>query len=242
MYMMEDDLKIVKSEDIPIIDEDGNVNYKVWTKKVCLRDQNRKIVSNYYYDIDCISKDTYIVLDVATTQNAIEYVGEFDKKSLNLKYGVIRLQRDENDKVIPMAEQFVVPKLYDRLGSGNSNTLIGYTNNNHLTYIEFDPTSENYGKQITPAILKHAVPFDVDYIGFAECSVDDGVDEDFYGYLPRNFKPKKTLSSSELLTEKQVKYLLSKFSKRNSLHDSAEAKFTDLTGKSPKTLRYMKNN
>ncbi len=237
MYMAEDDLKIVRIDFIATIGKDGNANDKVCTKKVCLKDENGKIVSNYYYDIDLISKDTYIVLDVATTQNAIKYTDEFDEKSFDLKYGVICLQRDENNKVIPMVEQFVVPKLYDRLDLGNSNTLIGYTNNNHLTYIEFDPESKNYGKQIIPAILNHAFPFDIDYKGFAECSVNDG----FWGYLPRNFKPKKMLCASELLTEDQVKHLLSGYSKGSLLHDGEKNKYMDLTGKSPKVLKYIQN-
>ena len=105
----------------------------------------------------------------------------------------------------------------------------------HLTYIDINPNSENYGKQLVPAVLEHAVPFSVDYEGFAECSVCGTA-----GYLPRNCQPRTTLSPLDLLTEEQVEYLLADLeSSSDDLNESAVNKYSELTGNA-KTLKITK--
>ena len=130
-----------------------------------------------------------------------------------------------------MGEKIVVPILYDEISENNLKSVTAYANN-RLTYIDIDPNSENYGKQLIPVVLEHAVPFSVDYEGFAECSVNGVV-----GYLPRNCKPRITLKPLDLLTEEQVEHLLPYFeSSNNALHDSSVNKYCELTG-GAKTLK-----
>lgn len=130
-----------------------------------------------------------------------------------------------------MGEKVVVPLLYDRIVENNLKSVTAYVNN-HLTYIDINPNSENYGKQLVPAVLEHAVPFSVDHEEFAECSVCGTV-----GYLPHNCQPRTTLSPFDLLTEEQVEYLLSDLeSSSDALKESAINKYSELTG-GAKTLK-----
>lgn len=189
--------------------------------------KNVPITKDYFY-IEHIFDDHYIVCD-AIYDGLLYYDAEFDNSKLSFKYGIIALQRDDQNKIIPMGEKIVVPILYDKISTNNENTVTAYLNK-HLTYIDMNPNSENYGKQLVPVVLEHAVPFSVDYEGFAECSVDGVV-----GYLPRNCKPKDTLEPSDLLTEDQVKVLFNK-----SLYSNALNKFEELTG-NQKVLKMTKN-
>ena len=78
-----------------------------------------------------------------------------------------------------------------------------------------------------PVVLEHAVPFSIEYEGFAECSVDGVV-----GYLPRDCQPRTSLSSLELLTEEQVKCILAFLEiQNNALQESSFDKYNKLTGK-----------
>lgn len=180
-----------------------------------------------YYSIEHLFDDHYIVCDVAY-DGILSYNAEFDNSKLSFKYGIIVLQRDEQNKIIPMQEKIVVPILYDRISTNNENTVTAYLGK-YLTYIDVNPNSEHYGKQLVPIVLEHAVPFSVDYEGFAECSVNGVV-----GYLPRDCKPKDALNPSDLLTEDQVKVL-----SNGTLYSNALTKFEELTG-SPKILKKTK--
>lgn len=234
---MTEELTIVNSKfSIPVVDEMGNVDYDTHIHKSYLQDENGKKVSNSYFYIESIGGDHYIVGDVATSQTGMDYQDEFDNSKVSFKYGIICLQRDEKGNLIPMSEELVVPLVYDRISENNLDTVTAYANNEHLTYIDIDPKSRNYGKQLVPAILEHAVPFSVEYEGFAECSVS-GVT----GYLPRNCQPLTKLSPSDLLTEEQVKYLLSYLDMdSNPLHDSSVEKLSKLSG-GAKTLKLTRN-
>lgn len=140
---------------------------------------------------------------------------------IKFQFGVIKLQRNEKGEVIPFGEKTIVPIMYDRISENNANSLTAYINGK-LTYIDLDSNSYNYGKQIVPAVLEQATPFDVDYDGFAECSVGGNT-----GYLPRNCDPRKHLEESDLLTEEQVQQLLHN---SGTLADFAANESSKLTG------------
>ena len=130
-------------------------------------------------------------------------------------------------------ELFIIPILYDGISENNFKSVTVY-GNNHLTYIDIDPNSENYRKQLVLVALEHTISFSVDYERFSECSVNG-----FVGYLPRNCKPRTTLDPLDLLKEEQVKYLLPYFeSSNNFLHDSTVSvnKYCKLTS-GAKTLK-----
>ncbi len=234
---------IDSTKKISYIDEEGNISYINGTNKFCLaieeiveRKKVMRKLSKDYYLMEPIYgeglEELYIVCDAVCGQ-FLEYAEDFDNSTLSFKYGIIAIQRDEKGNIIPMGEKIVVPILYDGISENNLKSVTAYENN-RLTYIDIDPNSENYGKQLVPVVLEHAVPFSVDYEGFAECSVNG-----FVGYLPRNCKPKSTLKPSDLLTEEQVKYLLPYFELTNNfLHDSTESvnKYCELTG-GAKTLK-----
>lgn len=228
---------IENEERSPYIDNKGNVGYRNGSNKVCIATGEyvdgekvlRKLTKDYYLMEPIYGEgleELYVVCDVVSSQ-LIDVEEEFDNSKLAFKYGIIAIQRDENKNIIPMAEKVVVPMLYDEIYENNDKTVTAKVNN-YLTYIDIDPKSDNYGKQIVPAVLEHAVPFSVDYEGFAECSVA-GVT----GYLPRECEPRITLDSLSLLTEEQVKYLLPYLQVSDeALHESSMNKYSELTGTS----------
>ncbi len=234
---MANEFKIVKNyKNVPIIDSNGNVDYDTNIQKSHLQDKDCKRISNDYYYMESIGGNHYIVCDITSSQRGMEHQFEFDNSKLAYKYGVICLKRDGIGNIVPMAESIVVPIIYDQIYQNNLNTVTAYANNWHLTYIDIDPQSLYYGKQLVPVVLEHAVPFSTKYEGFAECSVN-GVT----GYLPRNCKPFTKISPLDLLTEEQVKYLVTHFDMNNSpVHDSPVEKFSKLTG-GEKTLKLTKD-
>ena len=223
---MEEELTIEQSNfTIPVINKMGNVDYDTDIHKVHLQNRNGEIISNNYYYIESLEEnDHYIVGDLTTNQVGMDFQDEFEDENIEFKFGVIRLQRDKTGAIIPLSEKLVVPILYDRIEPNNLETITVWANK-HLTYIDIHPKSKNYGKQLVPAVLEHAVPFDINYNGFAECSVS-GVT----GYIPRNCQPLTKLSPEDLLTEEQVKYLLSYFKIcSNPLHDNSIEKLANLS-------------
>ena len=233
MKIVNEEISIMASQSkIPYIDSDGNVSYVDGTNKECLSVKYNdgvslkdKKVSKDYYFIKNISDDHFIVCDVNSSQ-FLQYEEEYDNSKLSFKYGVIAIQRDKKGKIIPMGEKVVVPVLYDEIDGNNLQTITAKVNG-YLTYIDLNPKSENYGKQLVPAILKHAVPFSVPYEGFAECSINDIV-----GYMPRACEPRTSLNELELLTEEQVKCILPLLEMENNpMYQSSIAKYGELTGK-----------
>jgi len=234
---MTKEFKIVKTGiNIPVIDVNGNIDYNTNIQKRHLQDEDGKKISNDYYYMEWIGGEHYIVCDITSSQCGMEYQDEFDDSKLSFKCGVICLKKDDKGNIIPMSESVVVPIIYDRISGNNLNTITAYANNGHLTYIDIDPQSQNYGKQLVPVVLEHAVPFSTEYEGFAECSINGII-----GYLPRNCQPFTKISPLDLLTKEQVEYLLSHLDMDNSsLHDSSVEKFSKLTG-GAKALKLTKN-
>ena len=208
------------TENVFYIDNNGNVAFTQELNKFCLSieenmreaDSLKKVTKDYYYMSE-IFDDCFIVSDVHCNQN-LGYKDKYDDSRLTFKFGVIMLQRDEKGNIIPMAEKIVVPILYDDISMGNLKTIIAFVKDS-CTYIDINPESENFGKQLVPTVLGHALPFAEKYEGFAECSVD-GVS----GYLPRNCQHKTSISKEELLTEEQVKCILTFLENEENIFDS----------------------
>ena len=164
-----------------------------------------------------ISGDYFEVVNVNDARG-IEDESEFDDSKLSFKFGIIKLQRDSQGSIIPMAEKNVSPALYHDFWQGGLETM-GAEVNEHFTYIDINPASENFGKQLVPAVLEYAEPFSKQYEGFAKCIVD-GVS----GYLYRYCEPRTTLSATDLLTEEQVKNSLAQIGNNTLDGDLTEEK------------------
>lgn len=214
------------------VGEDGNVSKR--NHKLHLEKDGIQLTRDYWNIIE-LWDDHYVVCDLNASGCYLDDINEYTIESeieaiepqIKFQFGVIKLQRNEKGEVVPFTEKTIVPIMYDRISENNEDSLTAYSNGK-LTYIDLNPKSSNYGKQIVPAILEHAVPFSVDYDGFAECSVDG-----ITGYLPRNCNLREQLKGSDLLTEEQVQYLLQK---DETLDASSTDKLSKLTG-SAKVLK-----
>ena len=222
----------VKETPVYEVGDDGNVfvrNHKLHLEKDGIQ------LTRDYWNIIELWDDHYVVCDLNASGCYLDDINEYILESvievldpqIKFQFGVIKLQRNKKGEVVPFAEETIVPIMYDRISENNEDTLTAYSNGK-FTYIDLNPKSSNYGKQIVPAILENAVPFGVDYDGFAECRVDG-----ITGYLPRNCKPREKLKSSDLLTKEQVQYLLHK---DDTLDASSTDKLSKLTG-STKVLK-----
>lgn len=230
-YIFEHEFEVVETP-VYEVGEDGNV----WSQnhKLHLEKDGVQLTRDFWNIIE-LWDDHYVVCDLNASgcyldgedEYSLERDLEFLKPNIKFQFGVIKLERNKNNEVIPFAEKTIVPIVYDRISENNDDSLTAHINGK-LTYIDLNPKSSNYGKQIVPAVLEHAVPFNVDYEGFAECSVDGVI-----GYLPRNCKPREKLRSFDLLTEEQVQYLLKK---DENLDNSSSFKLSELTGNA-KVLR-----
>lgn len=215
-------------KEIPVYEVGRDGNVCVQNHKLHLEKDGIQLTRDYWNIIE-LWDDHYVVCDLTASGCYLDDINEYTMESeiealqptIKFQVGVIKLQRNKEGKVIPFAEKTIVPIMYDRISENNDDSLTAYINGK-LTYIDLNPKSSNYGKQIVPAVLEHAVPFDVEYDGFAECSVDG-----ITGYLPRNCNPRKQLKSSELLTEEQVQYLLQR---DDAIDSSSNEKLQKLTG------------
>lgn len=185
---------------VEYIGDDGNTHLDFTNKMFFLKDENNHIISKLYYYIIDLGNDHFAVCDIVNTiiQSDLSIGDDYEIKEPKLKWGIIRVNRDKKGKIIPRRESRVVKFLYDRISGNNLKSVTAYSGQK-LTYINLDRTSLYYGQQLVPCLLDHAVPFNVTYKYFAECSIDGIV-----GYLPRNCKPRKNLNGYDLLTEEQV--------------------------------------
>lgn len=94
-------------------------------------------------------------------------------------------------------EEIISQAIYDAISQNNDKT-VTVIHNGDYAYFDYEK-----GVQLTSVVLKTAVPFSADYVGFAECSTKDKS-----GYLPRDVKPITKENDIKLLTEKQVQLLI----------------------------------
>lgn len=199
-----------------IIGGDGNWHCNADNYKCFLKNENDEIISHQYQCMLYLGDDHFAVCNVMYDVQYLmdgysaddRYYGivneEYKINNPKLKWGVIRVNRNEQGIIIPGAETMIIPYIYDRISENNEKTATAY-NDEKLTYLDIDRDSEKYGQQLVPCILEHAVPFSTEYDDFAECSI-----KGITGYLPRNCKAKDDIDGKELLTENQTR-LLSKY-------------------------------
>ena len=206
---MKQNLEITKAEiSTSYINQEGNIDVHYNNHKFFLIDHFGKSVSRYYDGMYDLGNDHYAVSQIThelryySDYNYYDIIGnEVEIVNPKFKWGIIQIQRDKNGNIIPCAEKLVVNYLYDRISGNNLQTATAYVNDK-LTYLDLNPDNPHYGSQLVPCILNHAVPFDTQYQGFAECSIDNVT-----GYLPRINRPIYSITSQNLLTENQVFYL-----------------------------------
>ncbi len=186
-------------------EEISNIVTNVIGKKKYLGLRENKPLTNSYYEIESLGDDHYAVCElVYNTHEFLSYDNFIDKEhdvKASFKWGIIRLKRNEKGNIMPFKETLVFPFVYDRIAPNNEKTATAYVNN-HLVYLDLDKTM-NYGKQLSPAILDHAAPFNITFKGFAECSINGKI-----GYIPRNIKFLEHLDESYLLDYDQVMSLM----------------------------------
>ena len=227
-YKMEEKFRIVATDvDIPVMDGNGNVIYKTGIQKHHIINFRGDVVSREYYAIEHLKDDYYIVVDAASSQISMLFSDVLNDNRLMYKYGLVCLKRDNENKVIPMEEDIVVPFIYDGIAENNADTITVRVNDK-FTYVDLDKESINYGRQLTPAVLDRVVPFGVSYDGYAECELN-GVT----GFIPRNITPTSEISPAKLLTKEQVEHLISM---NTQLHVTAIEKLYNLTGTSSLAL------
>ena len=213
---MSGDYEIVKKI-VPItkISEDGNRICDKYNEGCFIQNKDGVKVSygypcifylddNHFAVCNVVSDVNYYV-DGSPNERYYSIVGnEYEISNAIIKWGVIRVSRNIKGDIIPIGEYLVIPYMYDRISGNNLNTATAYSNGK-LTYIDLDINSKNYGKQLVPCILDHAVPFSTQIEGFAECSLEETT-----GYLPRNCKPTESIEGSDLLNWKQAQ-MISKY-------------------------------
>lgn len=243
---MANDFEVVKEKVAStIIGGDGNWHTNADNHRCFLKNEEDEIISHQYECMLYLGNDHFAVCNVMYDIKYLmdgyssddRYYGivqeEYKVNNAKLRWGVIRVNRNEQGIIIPGAETFVIPYIYDRISENNEKTATAYSNGK-LTYLDIDRDSENYGQQLVPCILDHAVPFSTEYDDFAECSIN-GVT----GYLPRNCKAKEVIDGNELLTDNQVR-LLSKYLNSESsfiLDFETMSSYFNLTG-----IRLQKEN
>lgn len=229
---MTEEFEIVKETvEIPFIGNDGNLQTHTEEERFFLENENREIISHKYYCIIFLGDDHFAVCDIRNDIRLFTTCNEYDIITGNyeitpkIKWGVIRVIRDKEGKIIPKAEVEVIPYIYDRISENNLKTATAM-NDGKFTYLDLDINRLSYGKQLVPCVLNHAVPFSTHYKGFAECSIDNVV-----GYLPRNCMTTTIIKSYELLTATQASSLSKYFANPEDtlLDDETISAYWDLT-------------
>lgn len=210
----------------------GNVDFHTNFKFYFLKNDEDEIISHQYYCIEDLGLDHFAVATLMAEADYIDYdyynlAKEQDKKvDAKIKWAIMRVNRNQDGKIIPGAETLVTPYIYDRISSNNLATATVYCEGK-LTYVDIDVNSQNYGKQLVPCILNHTVPFDTEYSNLAECSIEDTV-----GYLPRTTIPKEEITKWDLLTVNQAKKVCNLIEKGLSadMDEETAMKYKSLTG------------
>ena len=123
---MELDTSIIYRKKVPVYQDDKIVKY-ITGNLSCLI-QNDKILTNYYNEIKYLKKDDYY---------KVAYCVLKDNKVI-IRYKVIELQRDENNKIIPFHERIIINDLYRYVYYAGEHTLT-LEKDGFYSYIELNP-------------------------------------------------------------------------------------------------------
>ena len=200
---MKNEFKIAKKRiETPFLGDDGNVYYQVNDYRVVIKDENNKSVSKSYYDIIDLGNDHFAVCGIKECARCFNETEKIKENSgliaPEFKWGVIRINRDSTENIIPKSETKIIPYLYDEIIKDDLNTAIA-RNKSKSTLLDLDVNSESYGKQLIPCVLDYIVPFSRKFEIFTECSID-GIS----GFIPRDCKYLNHIDRLDLLTYRQV--------------------------------------
>lgn len=94
-----------------------------------LKDEDDNIVSHKYYFINALKNDYFAGCNIkCEVKFPLDYnyyniiKGDIEMADSKIKWGVMRLTRDKEGKIIPEAEVMVVPYIYDRISVNNLQT------------------------------------------------------------------------------------------------------------------------
>lgn len=152
-----------------------------------------------------------------------------------IKWGIIKLNRDMINKIIPKGESLIVPYIYDSIEPNNNKTATA-SYKKKFTYIELNRNSENYGKQLLPCILDRAMHYDITHKDLAEVTIKNTT-----GFIPRNICL-EALSEMFLLSDEEAEKI-SKYINNEivNLNSDTSYKYLALTGEMPTLTRVLKN-
>ncbi len=117
------------------------------------------------------------------------------------KYRVIRLRRNASGSILPGQEQIITDTYCHNITYGNAKTLL-LDCDGMYTYLDINPLSPHYKKNLFPLIFNKATNFNSEYPNFAKVAI-----EDYEGYVFRPEYPLTSLITSDLLTLEEVQYL-----------------------------------
>lgn len=210
------DFKIEKEKiSAPIIDKNGNIDYSYCIEKDVLKTLQGDVVSHKYLQIIHLFDDHFAVLGIPTKHKQCfynnDYNADYEIYSKKLKWGIIRINRDSEGKIIPKQETMVFPFIYNSICNSNLKTVfaseISIDKFKH-TYLDLDVESNSYGHQLVPCILEFAYTYDFDFktrdnrMAFAICKIDDKT-----RFIPRNIIARTKITADDLLTEEEVVFL-----------------------------------
>ena len=196
------DYKTIYTREVPVYQHDKKVKYI--TDNLSFLVLNEKRVSNYYSQIKYLKFNDY-------------YKVAYRVNRIVTRYKVIKLQRDENNKIIPFHEQIVINDLYRYIYFAGKNTLT-VENDGLYSYIELNEKSPYYLKTLYPFAFTMVSSFGLEYPSFAKVNI--GLNK---GYIYRVESPITELNFKDLFTKEEVGYLNGVF---NQAHTTAIEKLS----------------
>ena len=171
----------------PIYNQNLNVKYKDGYLYFLVDENNRRL-SNYYSGItDLNIPDLYRVTFFFKIQGRIIK-----------RYKVIKLKRDEEGKIIPKVEEFIMKDYCQYIKNGGEKTLlVGY--NGLYTFIDIDSKSPSYTKWLYPLIFNYASTFSLEKEGYAKVNIGTKM-----GYIKRTYEPITSINEYDLITEEEI--------------------------------------
>lgn len=206
------DYKIEKIKVIaPQIDSNGNIDNSDYREKYVIKNSKGYVCSHQYLKLEYLCEDHFAVLGTppkydqwyAEDEDYVDKLG-----TAELKWGVIRINRDSEGNIIPNNETFVFPCLYEWIYDSNFKTaMVGARFSWAVykqTYLDLDINKKSYGHQLLPCLLDETDKFEEinDKIVVACCMMNGS-----YFYIPRNMPRTDKIEITDLLQESEIELL-----------------------------------
>ncbi len=191
--MDELDTNVIYTKKVPVYQNNQIVKY-IAGNMSCLV-YNNKAITEYYSGIKYLKTDDYYKVAYNILEN----------KKIVTRYKVIKLQRDENNRIIPFKEQIVINDLYRYIYYAGENTLT-IEKDGFYSYIDLDSESPYYLKPLFPFTFVRVSSFGLEYPYFARVNIELNS-----GYIYHVKAPINKLKIKDLFTEEEVEYLVGLF-------------------------------